>query len=155
MVHQNIHISPSLNRLYLLRSPNPPNTLRQPNIIRLKLIQSNTNHDRGKLQSPIKQLSDIRHPLYGDVIGDEGVETNVGVDQEGAAKQSIRQWVKGTGCEGRDCERDEAYGDGALEGPVVGAVRRVGSWDWCWIVCYGIMSFYLCLSNIFAYQFHQ
>jgi hypothetical protein len=50
------------------------------------------------------------------------------VDEDGSAEDGVGGWVEGTGNEWSDGERDEADGDQALEGPVVGTV----GWVMCW-----------------------
>jgi hypothetical protein len=73
--------------------PNPLDTLRQANIIRLKLIQSNTNHNRSELQSPINQLPRLWQSLRGNIVGDNRFKANVRMDENRCAENSIRQRI--------------------------------------------------------------
>jgi hypothetical protein len=60
------------------------------------------------------------------------------VDEDGSAEDGVGGWVEGTGNEWSDGEWDEADGDQALEGPVVGTVgwvmcRKLGGFVGCGI----------------------
>ena len=80
------------------------------------------------------------------------------VDQDGGAEDGVHGWVEGAADEWGEGERDEADGDEALGGPVIGAVYWVGVWDLGgvvgWTVCKYIGG---CFVEQLArtYQFHQ
>lgn len=119
-----------------LSSPDPLNRLGNTNIVRLKLVKSHADQHRRALQQPPEKHSRLRQALAGDVVNDHGLEADVGVDEESGTEEGVGGRVEGAGDEWRDCERDEAHGDQALEGPVVGAVRRICGWDNGGVVCY-------------------
>lgn len=102
--------------------PNSLDSLRHANIIRLKLVQSNTNQDRRCPQSPPHKHSCLRQSFPGNVIDDDRFETNVRVDEDGTAKDSIHCGIQRPGCEWCNCEGDETGGDQTFECPVVRAV---------------------------------
>ena len=43
------------------------------------------------------------------------LEANVRVDNQGAAKDGVHNWVKGATCERRDGQRDETSGNDAAQ----------------------------------------
>lgn len=110
-------------------------SLRQTNIIGLKLVQSNPYHYSRCPQTPVEQLSRLWYSLWGKVIDDASLEADVGMNENRAAEDGIGHWVQGSGCEWCYGERDQSSGQDTLEGPVVGAVRRVWSRNWSCVVC--------------------
>lgn len=62
---------------HTLCGPNSLDSLCDTNIIRLELVQSNTNHNSSKPQSPPEQNSRLRQSLAGNIIDDDGFETDV------------------------------------------------------------------------------
>ena len=99
-------------------------SLRQTNIIGLKLIQANSNKNSRCLQCPVEQFSRLRNSLCGEVINDAGLEPNVRMDENSTAENRIGCGVQGSGGEWCNRERDQSSGNETLECPVVGAVRR-------------------------------
>lgn len=125
MIHQTPAPAPVSN----LRSPDSLDGLSETDIVGLEFIKSNTDRHSGSLQQPLESLSRLWYAVFWKVIGDAGLEADVGVDEDGGAEDGIHGWVQGAGDERSDCEWDEADRDGALEGPVVGAVHWVRFWD--------------------------
>lgn len=65
----------------------------------------------------------------GNVVDDDGLEANVGVQEHGRAQDGVEGGVQRAGSEGGDGERDERGGEEALKSPVVGAMGGVGVGD--------------------------
>ena len=65
----------------------------------------------------------------GNVVDDDGLEANVGVQEQSRAQDGVEGGVERAGSEGSDGERDERGSEKALESPVVGAVGGVGVGD--------------------------
>ena len=57
--------------------PNSLDSLRQTDVCRLKLVQTNADQDSCGIQAVPKQLAGLRQPLLGDVVDDDGLETHV------------------------------------------------------------------------------
>ena len=106
--------------------PDPLDSFCDTNVIRLELVQSHANSQGSSVETPPKELPRSGVSLLGDVVDDDGLETHVGVKQDGSAEDSIGGGVQGAGGERRDGERDEAGGEETLEGPVVGTMGGVG-----------------------------
>jgi hypothetical protein len=111
----------TLTQMPLCR-PNPVYSLRQTNIVGFKLVQANPNHHSRCFQSPVEKLSRLWYSLFREVIGDAGLEANMGMNENCAAEDRIGHGIEGSGSEWGNRERDQTSGYETLEGPVVGAV---------------------------------
>lgn len=114
--------------------------MREPNIIRLKLVKSNADKHRRKLQAPHEELPDAGHPLVRDIVNDECLEADVGVDEDARDEYRVQEWIVYAGNERREGQRDETGGQKALEGPVVAAVRWRRRWNWGWVIDFNTVS---------------
>jgi len=99
--------------------PESLDSLSDADVIGLKLVQANTNSDSRKVQTPPEELSQAGVGSRGDVVNDDGLEADVGVQEDGRAQDGVGGGVERTGGKGRNGERHEAGGEEALKGPVV------------------------------------
>lgn len=72
------------------------------NIMRLEFIKSNSHNHRGDVERPHGELAPERHALVWQVVDDDGLEADVGVDEDAGAEESVRGRVEGAGGEGGD-----------------------------------------------------
>lgn len=114
--------------------PQLADQLGNTDIVRLKLVQAQADKGSNGVEAPGEALAGLWETLLGDVVGDEDLEAEVGVDEEEAAQDGIGGRVEGAGGEGSDGQGHDAGGDKALKGPVVRAVAGVGRGDGCGIV---------------------
>lgn len=82
--------------------PNTLDSLRDTDVVCLKLVQTNAYSQGGGVQSPPEQLAQTGVSLLGDVVDDDGLETDVGMDEDGGAEDRVHGGVEGAGSEGRD-----------------------------------------------------
>lgn len=106
--------------------PDPFDGLGQTNVSRLKLVQRQTDHDGGRIETPGEDFAGAWCALLGDVIGDDVLESGVRVDEEGGAQEGIEGRVQRASGKWRDGQRDKGGSDEPVKGPVVGAVRGRG-----------------------------
>lgn len=109
--------------------PQLADQLSDTDIVRLKLVQAQANEGSDGVEAPGEALAGLGEALLGDVVGDEDLEAEVGVDEEEAAQDGVGGRVEGAGGERSDGQGHDAGGDEALKGPVVGAVAGVGRGD--------------------------
>lgn len=109
--------APSLHHTLCL--PDSLDSLSDADVIGLKLVQANANSDGRQVQTPPEELSQAGIGSRGDVVNDDGLEADVGVQQDGRAQDGVGGGVERTGGKGRNGERHEAGGEEALKGPVV------------------------------------
>lgn len=105
--------------------PYPLDGLRDTNVVGLELVQANADRQRRRVQRPPRELAELSVRPVGNVVGDDGLEAQVGVDEDRGTQDGVHGGVDGAGREGSEGERDEAGSEEAVEGPVVGAVGRV------------------------------
>ena len=106
-----------------LCGPDSLDSVRHTNIRRLKLVQSQADHNSRRVQAPGKDLARARSPLLRDVVCDDVLETGVRVDKDGGAKDGVHGRVERTGRKRCDGKRDQGRSNDAVHCPVVGAVR--------------------------------
>jgi hypothetical protein len=95
----------SYNNKYLLNhlcGPDSLNGLGYTNVVRLKLVQSNTNNNCCQFQTPVESLSDLWHTPLWNVISHKSVKTDVRVDEDGTAENGIGGRVERASDEGCD-----------------------------------------------------
>lgn len=109
--------APSLHHTLCL--PDSLDSLSDADVIGLKLVQADANSDSRQVQTPPEELSQARVGSRRDVVNDDGLEADVGVQQDGRAQDGVGGGVERTGGKGRNGERHEAGGEEALKGPVV------------------------------------
>lgn len=112
-----------------LSLPHPLDGLRNTNVVGLKLVQANADGQRGEVEPPPEEPTEVGPGLLRNVVDDDLLEAHVGVQQDGAAEDGVEGGVERAGGEGGDGEGDEAGGEQALGGPVVGALGGVGRRD--------------------------
>lgn len=86
--------------------PNPLDGFRKPNIIRLKLVESNSNADSENSQDPVESGSSLWHAPPGEVIGDARLEADMGVYEDSTAEKRVCEGVESSCDEGGDCQWD-------------------------------------------------
>lgn len=99
--------------------PDSLDSLSDANVIGLKLVQANANSDSRQVQAPPEELSQTWVGSLGNVVNDDGLEADVGVQEDGGAQNGVGGGVERAGGKGRDGERHEAGGEETLKGPVV------------------------------------
>lgn len=125
--HPPCHSSPMpFSYLFLSCSPHPLDRLCHTNIVGLKLVQADANRNRRQVERPPEKLTQAGVFLLGDVVDDDGLEADVRVKEHSGAEDGIHGRVQGAGGEGSHGQRDEASGEKALKGPVVGAMSSIG-----------------------------
>lgn len=108
-----------------LRPPNPLDRLRQPNVVRLELVQPHADERGRGAEPPVERALRLGVLARGDVVGDDVLETHVRVEEKRAAEEGVEARVEGAGGKGGESEGYKAQGEGTVEGPVVRAMRRV------------------------------
>jgi len=78
IVHPGLNYSRHI-RCFLrrLRRPDPLDCLDETDISRLKLVESQTDHNSGGVETPSEKLAGTRGALLGHVIGDDVLEASV------------------------------------------------------------------------------
>lgn len=110
---------PSLCTYPTLCLPESLDSLSDAHVIGLKLVQANADSDGRKVQAPPEVLSHVGVGSLGDVVNEDGLEADVGVQEDGRAQDGVGGGVERTGGKGRNGERHEAGSEEALKGPVV------------------------------------
>lgn len=85
-----------------LSLPHPLDCLRNTDIIRLELVQTNADRQRCEVEKPHEGLVKTGEAVLGDVVDDDGLETDVGVKEDGAAEDGVHGRVERAGSEGGD-----------------------------------------------------
>lgn len=116
--------------------PDPLDALSQTHVICLKFVQSDANKNSSGLQCPVECLPRLWQLTSWDVIGHDGFESNVRMNENGCAEDGICGWVECASGEGCDGQWDDSNRDQTLECPVVGTVCGRWVWDVCGIVGY-------------------
>lgn len=133
--------------------PHPRNHLSHTDIRRLKLVQTQGDEGGSGVEAPHNTRADLGHALLGQVVDDDVLEAEVGVDDDEGAEDGVHDRVERPGGEGGHGQGHQAEADGALKGPVVGAVggRSRGDADGlvnCWSGDSRVSSFCWVVSGI-------
>lgn len=106
--------------------PHALDSLGDADVIRLELVQANAYDDGGGIQPPPEQPAQTGVSPLGDVVDDDGLEANVGVDEDGRAQDRVHGGVERARRKGGNGQRHQARGQEALKRPVVRAVGGRG-----------------------------
>lgn len=90
------------NSSLFLSLPEPLNSLRNTNIIRLKLVQPNQHQHCGALETPHECLPHGWMLAFGDVVDDNGFEPKVRVDDDSGTENCVGDGADGAGGERSD-----------------------------------------------------
>ena len=105
-----------------LRIPDTLNSLGKANIIGLELVQADPDKHGGAVEGPPEELADGGEAFYGNIVDNDGLEADVGVDEDGAAENSIQNGVDTARGERRNGQGHETGGEEPLKRPVVRAM---------------------------------
>lgn len=109
--------------------PQLADELGDADIVGLKLVQAQADEGRDSVEAPGESLAGGGEALLGDVVGDEDLEAEVGVDEQEGAQDGVGGGVERAGGEGSDGQGHDAGGDEALKAPVIGAVAGIRCGD--------------------------
>lgn len=73
-----------------------------------KFIKPNTHQHRRSVKPPREESSDVWHSLDWDIIGDDGLETNVRMNEDRSAQQGVQYRIKNAADERSKGERNES-----------------------------------------------
>lgn len=109
--HKPAHRLPKLRLKPHLCCPELADSLCDTDIVCLERVQRNTEEDGCATERPHGRVTDHGHALFGEVVDDARLETDVRVDDEQSAEDRVGDRVQRASGEGGNCEGDEAGGD--------------------------------------------
>lgn len=109
-----------------LGRPDPLRGLDESHIRRLELVDSYTGQDGSRVQQPYADLPQDGVTPCGNVVDDDRLDTQVGVNEESCTEDTVQERVEGARGKGHKGEGNKGSRQSALERPVVVAV----GWRW-------------------------
>ena len=99
--------------------------------IDLELVYADEYDDGSNSQSPMEEDVKLWVMSLRNIIDDHGIESNMWMNYDWSADQSIEDGGSWSSDEGSDDERDESEGEGTLECPMIWAMGFMwfGNWD--------------------------